>query len=76
MWHVVDEDAGGDAAADESSSSWEHSTGRLSADILAAHLPPASARPAIFLCGPPGLEHAARGMLGQLGYDEARIADF
>ena len=75
VWHVVDEETGGGDAAG-ASSSWEHSTGRLSADILAAHLPPASARPAIFLCGPPGLERAARSMLGKLGYDEDRIADF
>ena len=67
--HVVDED-------DSSGTAWEHSTGLLSADILSAHLPPASAQPALFLCGPPGLERAARKMLKQLGHDESRTADF
>ena len=72
VWYVVDSDEprGPDDAK------WEHSTGLLSADIIAAHLPPAAASTAVFLCGPPGMERAARKMLKQLGYDESRTADF
>jgi ferredoxin-NADP reductase len=33
-------------------------------------------QPAIFLCGPPGLERAARKMLGELGHPPERLADF
>ena len=75
VWYVVDKDEP-PGPGDDSDSKWEHSTGLLSADVIAAHLPPAAASTAVFLCGPPGMERAARKMLKQLGYDESRTADF
>ncbi len=87
VWHVVvriDEE--------QRRRGWPFSTGMISADILRQHLPPPAVhggaegkkegeerpqqQPAIFLCGPPGLERAARKMLGELGHPPERLADF
>ncbi len=89
VWHVVDrlddEAASGDdahAAASSSSRAWPYSTGLVSADILRAHLPPPAApggggaAPLILLCGPPGLERAARTLLAGLGHTPQHVADF
>ena len=75
VWYVVDKDEP-ISDDDANAATWEHSTGMLSADIIAQHLPPAAPSTAVFLCGPPGMERAARKMLKQLGYDESRTADF
>jgi ferredoxin-NADP reductase len=81
---VVVATGGDDAqvAASSSSRAWPYSTGLVNADILRAHLPPPAApgaggdAPLILLCGPPGLERAARKLLAGLGHPGQRVADF
>jgi cytochrome-b5 reductase len=52
---------------------WTMGVGRITADMLRAHLPPPAPDTVVFLCGPPPMAEALEGALRNLGYAEEAI---
>ncbi len=52
---------------------WTMGAGRITAEILHAHLPPPGPDTVVFLCGPPPMVDALEGNLKTLGYPEQAI---
>jgi ferredoxin-NADP reductase len=52
---------------------WTGASGRVTPDLLARAVWPASERPLTFVCGPTGFVEAVAGWLVELGHDPARV---
>lgn len=52
---------------------WPMGVGRVTQDMLRAHLPPPGPATVVFLCGPPPMVDALEGNLKTLGYPEQAI---
>ncbi|MDE3018908.1 MAG: cytochrome-b5 reductase [Nitrospirota bacterium] len=52
---------------------WSMGVGRVTPDLLRAHLPPPGPGTVLFLCGPPPMVDALEGTLKALGYPEQAI---
>jgi len=52
---------------------WTMGTGRITPDVLRAHLPPPGPDTVVFLCGPPPMANALEGTLKSLGYPDHAI---
>jgi NAD(P)H-flavin reductase len=57
----------------EPPASWDGERGRLTADVIARHLPADAARHQCVVCGPPGMVTAAVDALTRLGIPRRRI---
>jgi nitrate reductase (NAD(P)H) len=58
---------------------WKGCVGRINADLVAKHLPPAidgSKKPIAFMCGPTGLQDSCQALLAAVGYDDDRVHIF
>ena len=58
---------------EEPSPGWSQGTGRITEDVLRAHLPPPGPETKLFLCGPPPMVGAVSAALKGLGYTEDSI---
>ncbi|KAK4212133.1 hypothetical protein QBC37DRAFT_425472 [Rhypophila decipiens] len=69
VWYTVDH-----APLSESEENkWEHGVGHINKGVLGKWMPKppngAEEESKVFLCGPPGMINAAKGMLGELGWE-------
>lgn len=62
-YHILDQPPAG----------WSMGVGRVTPDMLRAHLPPPGPGTVVFLCGPPPMVDALEGNLKALGYPEQAI---
>lgn len=50
---------------------WSGSTGFITADMIAAHLPPPGPNTVVLMCGPPPMvQYACKANLDKLGYEK------
>jgi cytochrome-b5 reductase len=52
---------------------WTMGVGRVTADMLRAHLPAPGPDTIVFLCGPPPMVEALESTLKDLGYSEEAV---
>jgi nitrate reductase (NAD(P)H) len=50
---------------------WEHGRGRITLDMMKAHLPPPDEGTLICICGPEAMQETAKVQLTELGFDVA-----
>jgi NAD(P)H-flavin reductase len=55
------------------SAGWTQSIGRITEEILRAHLPSPGPETAVFLCGPPMMVDAVEELLKGLGYSDESL---
>ena len=60
-----------DSTVDRAPTGWAGSTGFISAEMIEAHLPAASPKTLVVMCGPPPMiKFACKQNLDKLGYDK------
>lgn len=63
VWYMLDHPGEG----------WRYGTGFVTKDVLREKLPPATKDTKVLLCGPPGMIHATRDALAELGFDKGNL---